>query len=330
MRIPVGLILAALCTQSLFALDFNAVYPRTPTQPNGTGFYAGLAEQGTYFNDTQVNGHPPRASNGRLLPLGQQYLTTITSEPFLGYNFCEHFGLQLELPVIYRESVIVGPGSALRAFTQDFRSDFGMGDIRLLGNVGLIHKNGPDYTVNWNFIGGIKLPTGDSSKLSKTDPATTTGITSADLALGSGSYDGVVGTDLHLRRHNLFLTLESEYAIRSEGAFEYQFANDVSWSAGPGIYLLDKDDCSLSFQIMASGDWKDKDRSGTIEGHPLGGKFDVPSTDETSVFLGPQINFTWRDDVTAQFGADVPVAIYTSGVQEIPTFRLYASVMLRF
>ncbi len=329
MRIPPALILAALCAQSSFALDFNAVYPRTPAQPNGTGFYAGLAAQGTYFNDTEVNGHPPRNPNRSLLPLDRQSITTITSEPFLGYNFCSHFGLQLDLPVIYRDSVVIGPGSVLREFTERSTTDYGMGDIRLLANIGLIQMNSPDYAIQWNFTAGIKFPTGDSSQLSKTTTQTT-GITSADLALGSGSYDGLAGTDLLLRRRNLFLTLESEYAVRSEGAFEYQFANDVSWSAGPGIYLLDKDDCSLSFQLLASGDWKDKDRSGTFEGQPLGAKFDVPSTSETSVFLGPQLNFTWRDDITAQFGADVPVAIYTSGVQEVPTFRLYAAVTMRF
>lgn len=62
-----------------------------------------------------------------------------------------------------------------------------------------------------------------------------------------------------LQRCQLFATAETQYAIRSEGAFEYQYANDLGWYGGPGAYLIRSDDSTLSLQAIVSGDTKGKD-----------------------------------------------------------------------
>lgn len=324
MKILVGTLLGAFCAQSLFALDFGADYPVLPPQPNGQGFYAGLAEQDTYFGHTQPRSVIVNPLSGIQSPYNQ-YVNTLTSEPFLGYNFNERIGVQLELPVIYREYQIVFPGNAITEFLRIHKSEYGMGDIRLRGNVALVKKDTPDSSFLWNATAGVKFPTGDSSALANffTMPAAlNTGITGADLALGSGSYDGLVGTDVLLRHDRFFLTAEAQYAIRSEGDFNYQFANDVSWYGGPGVYVLMKDDYSLSVQAIVSGDSKGKDT--------VGDNIKVSNTSETGVYLGPQINFTWRDQLVAQLGADIPVSIETDGVQIVPTYRIHASATWRF
>lgn len=332
MKILTATFLTTLCAQSLLGLDFGADYPVLPPQPDHPGFYAGLAELYTHFGDTQ----PDISIVGT--SLDSQHLNTLTSEPFLGYNFNDRIGVELELPVLYREfDAIQGTGNVLTEFIHIHGTEWGMGDIRLQGHVAVLKMETPEYTVHWNVSAGIKFPTGDSSALASPgglpNPVRTNGpgglpiigdvpgITGTDLALGSGSYDGLIGTDILLRHHRFFLAAEAQYAIRSEGAFNYLYANDVSWNGGPGVYLLDKDDCSLSLQAMVSGDTKGKDEFG---GYQLTG------TSETGVYLGPQINFTWRDRIVAQLGAALPVSIETDGIQIVPTYRIFASATFHF
>ncbi|HLX68961.1 MAG TPA: hypothetical protein VKV04_04960 [Verrucomicrobiae bacterium] len=327
MKIIIGAILTVLCAQPLLALDFNADYPRIPTPlSTNSGFFAGLAAQGTYFNTTQLNGHPALGHGGIPAPIGEQYLTSITSEPFFGYNFSDRIGLQLELPVIYREyEAIQSVGNAIRLFNFIHGSQFGLGDIRLLGNFALVKMDTPDFAVDWNATAGIKFPTGNADQLSKTNFPF--GITRADLALGSGSYDGIIGTDVSLRWCRFFATAETRYSIRSEGAFDYQYANDLSWYGGPGAYLVRSDDSTLSLQAIVSGDTKGKDTAPAVQhGSPVS----VGDTGETGIYLGPQINFTWRDEVSAQLGADLPVSIVTTGIQIVPTYRIRAAVTVWF
>src|ERR1043166_9172436 len=85
------------------------------------------------------------------------------------------------------------------------------------------------YTFNWTVLGGFKVPTGDSSKLNTPDSDLPDGIGGHDLALGSGSYDGIVGTGIYGRWKRGFVTASVQYAIRSEGDFQHRYANDLTW-----------------------------------------------------------------------------------------------------
>lgn len=50
----------------------------------------------------------------------------------------------------------------------------------------------------------------------------------------------------------------------------------------------------------------------------------------TSVYLGPQLNFTWSGKLSAQLGADLPVSIVSSGEQIVPDYRVRAALTWRF
>jgi hypothetical protein len=58
----------------------------------------------------------------------------------------------------------------------------------------------------------------------------------------------------------------------------------------------------------------------------------VPDQDsaETLVYVGPQVNFTWRSNLSAQLGVDVAVSRDNSGVQVMPDYRVHGAVTLRF
>lgn len=309
MKLIVGAVLAAVCVQPVLACDFCAVYSATEAQGNsGKGFFGGVAEQFTYMNTFQSGGHDERNPDA-------EHLNSLMSQLFVGYNINNQFGLQFNLPVIYREY------SANESGTRVHGSEVGLGDALLLGNFHLYHKRTVDYTFAWNGLGGVKFPTGSSHHLNPLEPDFAAGIGGHDLALGSGSVDGVVGTDIFARWRKAFLTAGTQYAIRSEGDFGYEYANDLSWTGGPGYYLALKDDYTLSLQAIVSGETKGEDT-----------RFSAPTDDtaETIVYLGPQINFTWSSQLSAQLGADLPVSVRSSGEQIVPTFRVHAAMTWRF
>ncbi len=305
MKFSVSLILAAACAQPVTACDLCAIYAATEAQGgSGKGFFGGVAEQYTHFNTYQVDGRD--VSN-----VGNQYLNSSVSQVFAGYNFTDRIGLQFDLPVIYRSY----------GYVDKRGSESGIGDVSLLGNFRLFEKQTKSFTFNWTALGGLKFPTGDSSKLNPDNEDFAPGIGGHDLTLGSGSYDGVVGTGFFARWKRLFLTGAMQYAIRSEGDFGYQCANDWTWFGGPGVYVLLGNEHTLSLQAVVSGESKGQD---TIGGVP------TDDTAITAVYLGPQINFTWSSKLSAQVGADLPVSIVTTGQQIVPDFRVRAALTWRF
>ena len=114
------------------------------------------------------------------------------------------------------------------------------------------------------------------------------GIGGHDLTYGSGSVDGLIGTGAVARWKRLFVTASVQYAIRSSGAYDYQFANDLSWVGGPGVYLALNHDYTLALQAACSGETK---------GHDLAQGVPTTDTAETIVYLGPQVHFTWGKQI---------------------------------
>jgi hypothetical protein len=282
-----------------------SVYAATEAQGGaGGGFYGGIAEQYTYFNTLQ--------SDGQTVPNDGEYIRSSVSQFFVGYNINPRLGLQLNVPVIYRAYGSDAGGNHAEA---------GIGDISLIANVLLYQHLEENFTFNWTALGGVKFPTGNSHHLDPNEPDFATGIGGHDLALGSGSFDGLAGTGIFTRWKRLFLTANMQYAVRSEGSFGYQLANDLSWSGGPGAYLVLGHKYTLAVQAVVSGETKGQD---TVNGMPM------DDTAETIVYLGPQINFTWSSKLSAQIGGDLPVSIHSTGDQLVPDYRLHAAMTWRF
>ena len=115
------------------------------------------------------------------------------------------------------------------------------------------------------MLGGVKFPTGSTDRIKEefnemeVPDAPESGIHGHDLTLGTGSFDGIVGTGVFTRWKRLFLTASVQYAIRSKGDFEYEFANDLTWFGGPGVYLVLGHQYTLAVQAVVSGENKGKD-----------------------------------------------------------------------
>lgn len=297
-------VLAAVSAPMAFACDSCLVFSACNLQSeNEKGFVAGVAEQSTHFGTLQLDGQKISGDG--------EYLDSLVSQIFAGYNFNSRFSAQLNVPVIYR---------AYGSHTMS-GSTAGIGDISLIGNFRVFQRIEQDWSFNASLLGGVKLPTGDSSKLNLPDGVLPDGIGGHDLALGSGSVDGIVGTSFSVRWKRIFLNAQMQYAIRSEGDFGHRYAHDWTWSGGPGAYLWLGEKSTLALQVVTSGESKGFD---TFDGVADG------DSAATFVYLGPQLSCTFGSQLSAQLGADLPVSLENSGVQVVPDYRLRAALTWKF
>jgi len=304
----------ALVTPGL-ACDICSVFSAAQARGEiGKGFFAGAAEQFTHFGTLQDEGE--EVAN----PVSQ-YLDSSVAQVFAGYNFNERFGLQLNVPIIYRSF------KRPEGFAIDRDTEFGVGDVVLLGHFQVYRREEKKFTFSWTILGGIKFPTGSTDRLKEefneveVPGAPESGIHGHDLTLGSGSYDGIVGTGIFVRARRCFLSATAQYAIRSTGDFDYHFADDLTWAGGPGLFLVLKDEYTVALQLNVSGEYKDRDR---FQGAT------ADDTGLTAVYLGPQINFTWSDKLSAEVGVDLPVGLDNTALQAVPDYRVRAGLTWHF
>lgn len=297
-------------------------------------FYFAVAEQFTHFGTLQFEGHEVDNPTG-------QYLDSSITQLVVGYNVAPRFALQINVPIIYRSF------ERPEGFAIDRGTESGLGDASLLGKfVAFQLKRGggrtpsfeadpknprmietePDFTLSAVVIGGVKFPTGSARRIKEEfneieiPGAPESGIHGHDLTLGTGSYDGIFGGQISMRYRSFFLQADMQYALRSEGAYGYEFADDISWSGGPGYYFVRKKELIVGVQCVVSGEHKDVDR---FRGEP------AEDTGITSVFLGGRGVVSWRR-VSAELGAELPVSIDNTALQAVPDYRIRGGIALSF
>ncbi|MBI3544397.1 MAG: hypothetical protein HY075_14085 [Deltaproteobacteria bacterium] len=288
------------------------------TTPSTTGvsrFRGSIAEQFTHFGTTSVDGSAvPNAA-------GQSLDSSITQLLF-SYAVSEAAALQLNLPIIYRSYRRPGDGAI------ESGSVSGPGDASVLGKYELVRAASGEKSVSWSALAGVKLPTGSAARLREELSETETpagqspsGIHGHDLTLGTGSVDGIVGTaaEAHLKRY-LFQAF-AQYAVRTTGRYDYRFANDLMWSAGPGYYLVLGDAGSLSVSANASGELKGRD---TFQGVV------AEDTGINAVYVGPKLGATFGSGVAATLAVELPVVRDNTAFQVVADSKLYATLLLKF
>jgi hypothetical protein len=306
--------------EPLFACDLCAIYRSMEAKSTRPGFNLGVFEQFTHFGTLQQDGQS--VAN----PAGQSLDSTIT-QFVLGYQLNDRFGVQLNIPYIHRSfRRPTFPDGATLAIENG--NEEGLGDISLLGHYRAWQYFSEDTILAWDLIGGVKFPTGSSDRLKEElaemdvpEGLPASGIHGHDLALGSGSYDGIVGTALFARWQRALLTSGMQYTIRSRGDIDYRYANDLNWYVKPGCYLWLSQHGTLGLQLVLSGEDKGKDDlAGTV----------ADDTGMTSVFIGPELSFTWKEYLSAELGAEFPVVNDNTAFQLVPDYRVKAALTWRF
>jgi len=320
------------------ACDVCAVYTATEQGESRTGFRSGLAVQYTHYGTLQDDGHEVPNPH-------DESLDSVITQVIFGYQLTPRIGLQLNLPLITRQ---------FERFHDDKRERGnvnGPGDMTIFGHV-LVHSIITERSLfRFSLLGGLELPTGNPDRLNEELAETQnagirrrlvprhveppagggdggggaeheeSGVHGHDLALGSGSVDGLVGGDLFWSYDRFFVTGELHYAIRTEGAFEYTYANELTGSGGPGWYVLLDHDKSIALQAFFAVETKGNDEQA---GRHLN------DTAITRLYLGPAVVFTWGTSLSGEAGIDIPVYDHNTALQIVPDYRMRLAAIWRF
>jgi len=219
-------------------------------------------------------------------------------------------------------------------------TEFGVGDIALIGRFTVLDVNEMKRGIVINVLAGVKFPTGAADRVrdeveqteivdSLLPPGTahdplghaTSGVHQHNLSPGSGSFDGIFGLTLNSRCNRWFFNGQVQYYLRTEGESSFSYGDDLMASGGPGAYLLLDNNYTVSLQAAAVYETTARDQV-------LGRKSD--RTGMTAWYLGPQLSFTWRSRLSAQAGAELPLRISNNGFQYVPDFRFHGGVSWRF
>jgi len=327
------------------ACDLCAIYTATEQRESRTGVWLGAAEQFSSYNTLQVEGH--QVEN----PAGER-LNSFITQFLVGYNFTPRLGLQLNLPVIGRSFRRQEANGIVNG------DETGIGDMSLIGSFAAYSDVTEQSVIRWTLLGGLKLPSGNSHRLkeelsepqsqstadlsagavrarplheipidtptsSETDSGAEvmSGIHGHDLALGSGSTDGVIGTQVFASWQRAFVSAAVQYALRTEGSFGYTYANDLIWNGGPGVFAFLTHEYTVMFQAVVSGESKSND---SLNG--------VSATDTaiTALYAGPGVSVTYGTTLGADIEADLPAFQHNSALQAVPDYRIRGGVTWRF
>ncbi len=305
-----ALVLVSLDAARARACDVCAIYTATEQRESRPGFRVGVAEQFSRFTTLREDGHT--------IDNPGEHLNSSITQLIAGYDFTPRLGVQFTLPVIdrefrRREAGVITSGS-----------ESGLGDASLLGIVRPFSYVTEHSIVRTSLLGGLKFPTGSSHRLreelseSEDGPL---GVHGHDIALGSGSYDGIIGGSVFASWRRFYWTTAVQYAMRTTGSIDYRYANEVTWSGGPGAFPLLTHGASLSLQALVTGEHKGLD---TLAGE------EAEDTGITAVYVGPHLAATWRTRLAADVSVDFPVLQDNTSVQLVPDYRLRVGVAWRF
>ena len=372
-------LMATLLSSSMaFACDLCSIVNSSAMRGVNSGsFRFGISEQFTSFNRLQVGGH--KADNHC-----HQHTQSSITQAVAGYDISDRLGLQLNLPFINRRVKRMG-ASGVENFTEA-----GIGDVSILGRWEALDVDRGDRSLSLQLFGGLKLPTGDSSRLKEevghthgsslesrhngvdhsndhsmdkpeVDSEHSSGmsddhhgsiddhheevhhghtdhhdedadmphVTSAahgaihghDIALGSGSLDVPLGMSLFMRQDQFFFGGFAQYTVRSEGDYDYRYANDLMVSGGPGIFLSTLHEITISARAVLTGEWKSYDQG------PNGKQLD---TARRSLYAGPELVLTSNSNLLFDLGLDLPLDVNNSGTQVVQSYRVRSGLTYRF
>ena len=297
------------------ACDLCAVYNASAARGlHSAGFHLAMAEQFSHSGTLQEEGKEIAD------PIGQFRDSSITYV-IAGYNITERFGVSLNLPYIHRWF------KRAEGFEIEKGSESGLGDIALAGRFLVFKKFAHESSISINLLAGVEFPTGDSDRLreeaeeTEVPGAPPAGVHGNDLALGSGSFDGIVGAALNTSWKRLLFSADAQYFIRTRGDFGYRFGNELSISGGPGVFILFSEERTLALLANFNYESKARDRVNGV-------KRDDGIV--TAWYAGPGLAFTWGEKLSATANVDIPLRIYNRAFQTVPDYRVRGGLTWRF
>lgn len=172
------------------------------------------------------------------------------------------------------------------------------------------HEDTGHHNVSLKHNGTVHAPQADNA------------IHGHDITLGSGSWDFPLGAGLFSQWGRYIWATDAQYTIRTEGAFDYKFANDWIWSTAIGRYLYLEDNAQVALRARLSGQYKGYDTGAG------GVRYDDTAFNGT--FLGPEVTALVTHRWQGVLGYDMPISVHNSDLQITPTYRIRAAITYRF
>ena len=255
-----------------------------------------------------------------------------TTQLNFGYDLNEKSGLQLTLPLVTRRF------NTISRYQSESDSDFNLGDSIIAGNYSFYNYRDGEVVVLAGVTAGIKLPTGDTGVLEDVSTSGANGglktknlfkhhqLSSSSgggraLTFGSGSVDYIVGANLLTRYKRYFFLTNYQYTLRTEGDFDYEFADDMVWSTGPGYYFAVDDKYTVGTRVVASGEYKASDK---LKGNK------VEYSALSNLYVGPEIIATINNRYFIETGIDFRTSSEDASLTVVPTTRFRFSLSYRF
>jgi hypothetical protein len=319
------------------ACELCAVYSAgSALGETGHGLSFSLAEQYIPYRTTQFDGQEVTVAT-------PSYVDSSITHIVPGYNFSPRFGISFNLPLVYlgfRRTDLRYSLTAPPVLFTEQGHEFGLGDAAMIGRFAIFQKREMTYGILVNVLGGVKLPTGDASRIDDEvaqtrifeaflppgtphDPLghSVSSVHQHELALGSGSYDGIFGLTLNSRWRQWFFNGQFQYYLRTRGESDFRYGDEVMVSGGPGRFLLLNESFTISLQVNVLYDSMARDE---LLGRPS------DRTGSTGWYLGPLLTFTWGAHLSANAGIDLPLRIANNGFQNVPDYRLHGGIAWQF
>lgn len=321
------------------ACDLCSIFTASEMHEARLGWRVGLAEQ--------FSNHDRIVRGGDEVPnLSGQSLESSITQVVIGYQIRGRVGVGAAVPYVhrsYRRAVVTGV---------EVGEESGIGDASFVARALAYHRVSESGIVRVSILGGVKFPTGDAGRLGdeielhedslaahhhaaafadRARPRSAppprapahednlSQIHGHDIALGSGSFDYLVGAEFFGSWRRLFVTSTAQQMMRTKGDFDYDYGSDFLWSLAPSAYVSLGHEHSLALGAAFSGEMKATDKVGE---HRNGG------TAVTSVYLGPALRFTLGSSLSLEMNTDIPIVQRPTGTQLVPDYRVRGGLTL--
>ncbi len=273
----------------------------------------GVSEQFSTFRVRNEN--ELRTTEGDLELIRNLSVTQFTA----AYNVSSQVAFQVNAPLVVRNY------DHFERFAKVRDTEAGLGDMSFLGTYSPYSWTEVESRAFIAGFGGIKVPTGDTGSLtriaSQDGSSASSDIQGRGLTLGTGSVDVPLGIVAYGRQGRLQLFSSAQYTIRTEGAADYRFANDLSWSAAPGWLFILGEEESIAASLVVSGESKSGDH---VNGELLS------KTAVANVYMGPEMFYSLAGRISILLGVDLPVSTDVGGAAVKPETRSRAMVSVAF
>ena len=329
LSMAIGLLLAAPAS---WACDSCSIYHSLEQRvPKAKTLHLSVTEQFTEYGKLQQGGtFVPNTFHQRL-----DSSQTIVSA---SYDFSDRLSLEGSLPYINRRYTTLDGHEVKRG------TEAGIGDLTTLIMYVPYRSMEQDSSLVVQLFGGFKLPSGSASALESEseeehvdeheeeadehahslrhgDASEGSAIHGHDLALGSGSVDVPFGAAVFVREGRFYAEANTEYTIRTEGEYNYRYANELLWRVGPAYYVVLHRDLNIATKLNLSGQYKGKDK---VNGE------NENDTGLNAVYWGPEIIATVGENFGTFLSYDMPLEIENSGLQAVMSYRLRGGIRYRF